>query len=344
MPHHESGLLALHTTDPEVIDCAAAYVEHPDVELVRAADGKAVWLCFGSYVDSDASAFLDTKKLGRLAKKLGLPLWVGHAIGGYSNVQTVMHFSAAGKRGWVDTFDFNFPPSVQAEANDPFTSPERRYELVQHLRASRGYGRIGTEFGLDYFRVLCVDAGDPLFATDKKRLGTQSSKQFADWLNGPYVSPEGEPGDGAEPPAPVDRVAYRFTSLPSVEPICAALAHLLTQRGVNAKASELRSGTETVLKLEGRGLRAVSSTLVAEEFVNLLATVGGSVFAYGWDAKESPTLRHACARGEDAVRFFSLSRKPLALEGRFKPVPLTVSKAQVRQLDQLRKELACGED
>ena len=77
MPHHESGLVALRSTDPKLIDCAAKHflglADHPRVELVRAAGGRGVWLCFGSFVGTDVSGFLDVKASAKLAKALGQP-------------------------------------------------------------------------------------------------------------------------------------------------------------------------------------------------------------------------------------------------------------------------------
>lgn len=352
MPHHESGLVALRTTDPALIDRAAKHfldmAPHPCVELVRADGGKGVWLCFGSFVDTDVSGFLDAKAHAKLAKALQQPIWVGHAIGGYSNFQTAMAFSAQGKRLWSSTFDFNFPPAMAREAEDPFNGPERRFELIKELRASSGYGRIANEFDLDYFRVLSVDAGDALFAKEKRALGKKGAKEHAKWLTGKFVRPEGEPGDGAAPPPPADHVAFRFLGAVDMKEIAGAIAHLAAHRQVAKGAVELRAKVakgECVLVVEGTGVRSLSTTLYSERFVGLLGELtGASTFAYGWDEGQQPEGRAGQGRGSGIMQFMRAQREPLSLAGKFKPVPLAVSRAAAKKVDRLRKAMAQSED
>lgn len=346
MPHHESGLLALHTTDPAVIDRAAKHylslAPHREVELVRGAGGKGVWLCFGSFVDTDVSAFRDPKVGAALAKALKKPVWVGFAIGGYSNDQLAMAFSPAGKLLWRSTFDFSVPKKLRDEFNDPFCGPQRHYELVQALRASNGYGRIGTEFGLDYFRILDINAGDALFAKDKRVLDQKKgAKTHAKWLTSKFVPPEGEPGDEAEPPLPEDAVGFR--ALSPVDPglVAAAVAVFLEHRGVDASGLTLKGAKrkgDTVLTLEGPGVRAISTTLTSSRFVAMLAELlDVSVFAYGWDAGEQPTMR--AGRGlRDQQAFLRAQREPLPVKG-LKPVPLQATPAQRKRVTAARQAI-----
>lgn len=353
MPHHESGLLALHTTDFAVIDRAVQHfvrlAPHPSVEVVRGAGGKGVWLCFGSFVDSDVSAFLDPKNGAALAKALKQPLWVGHAVGGYSNFQTAMAFSAAGKQLWRSEFDFHFPPELLAKANDPFSPPELRHEMIKELRASNGYGLIGTEFGLDYFRILDVNAGDPLFATDKRALDkNKGAKEHAKWLTGKFKAPEGEPGDGATPPDEQDAVGYRFLSVVDASRFGAVLEELIKNRGEFAgdlKVTTSSSKHDTVIKLEGRGVRELSTTLLSPRFVGLLAVLHeASTFAYGWKKKEEPRARAGQGYGSDMVGIMRAQREPLRLTGKFTPVAIEASAAQAKKIAKLRAALSNEED
>ena len=353
MPHHESGLLALHTTDSAVIDRAVQHfvrlAPHPCVEVVRGAGGKGVWLCFGSFIDTDVSAFRNSKNGAALAKALKQPLWVGHAVGGYSNSQTAMAFSAAGKQLWRSEFDFNFPPELLAKANDPFSAPERRHELIKELRASNGYGLIGTEFGLDYFRILDINAGDALFATDKRKLDEKKgAKEHAKWLTGKFKPPEGEPGDGAEPPDEQGSVGYRFLSVVDASRFGAALAELLKHRGESAgdvKVTHSSSKKDTVIKLEGRGVRALSTTLLSPRFVGLLAVLHeASTFAYGWNEKEAPRVCAGQSYGADMLGIVRAQRDPLRLTGKFSPVALKATAAQAKKIAKLREALSNEDD
>lgn len=352
MPHYESGLVALRTTDPKLIDDAAKHFRdmapHPCVELVRADGGKGVWMCFGSFVDTDVSGFLDAKASAKLAKTLKQPIWVGHAIGGYSNFQTAMAFSAEGKRLWSSTFNFAYPPALSRVAEDPFTSPERRSELIKGLRASRGYGRIATEFDIDYFRVLSVDVGDALFAREKRELGKKGAKEHAKWLTGEFVRPEGEPRDGAVPPPAAERVAYRFLGLVDVKEIAGAIAqlaaHLKIPKGAVTVRAKISNG-ECVLMVGGAGARPLSTTLYSERFVALLAQLSGaSLFAYGLNKGEPPAMRAGLGTGAGMEQFMRARREPLPQGGRFKPVLLAASPAAVKKINRLRRELARSED
>lgn len=356
MPHHESGLLALRTTDPAVIDAAAKHylsrAPHPRVELVRGAGGKGVWLTFGSFVDTDVNAFRNPKVGAALAKALKQPVWVGFAIGGYSNEQTAMAFSPAGKLLWRSVFDFSVPKKLGVELNDPFTGPQRHYELVQALRASNGYGRIGAEFGLDYFRILDVNAGDALFATDKRVLDPKKgAKEHAKWLTSKFVPPEGEPGDEAEPPLLEDAVAYRIMAPVEPGPVAAAVALLLEHReleasGLTLKASKMK--TDTVLTLEGPGVRALSTTLTSSRFVALLGgLLKQGLFAYGWDKGEAPGMRAGQGGGGgpgEMMRFMKAQREPLPMKGRFTAVPLKATAAQRKQVEAVRRAIQREED
>ncbi|MCU0702265.1 MAG: hypothetical protein MUC96_37690 [Myxococcaceae bacterium] len=352
MPHHESGLVALRTTEPKVIDAVAKHfldqAPHPCIELVRADKGKGVWMCFGSFVGTDVSAFLDAQRNAKLAKALKQPLWVGHAVGGYSNLQTAMAFSASGKRLWSSTFDFQFPPEMAREAEDPFSGPERRHELIKELRASSGYGLIATEFDLDYFRVLSVDAGDALFARDKRKLGPKGAKEHAKWLTSKFRPPEGEPGDGAAPPSPADQVGYRFLGKVDLKELAGLIAHLAAHRQVAEDGLALRAKAtrdDCVLVLDGAGVRPLSTTLVSERFVALVGEVCRvPLFAYAWDTGEQPAPRAGQSRSAGLMQFMRAQREPLALTGRFAPVPLLVSPAAAKKFERLRKAMAVSED
>lgn len=351
MPHQESGLLALRTTDVGSIDRATRFflerAPHPRVEMVRGAGGKGVWLCFGSFVGADMDAFYDEENGATLARALEQPLWLGHAIGGYSNEQTAMAFSKTGKLLWRSEFDFSFPPNQRAEANDPFSSANRRQELIEELRASSGYGLIGKAFSLDWSRILDVDVGDAIFATDKRVFdAVKGAAQHARWLASRFKPPEGEQA-GATLIAEEDFVAFRFLAAVKPELFGAALARLLEHRRVSARGMRLsvsRSKEQTVFRLEGPRVRPLSPTLVSERFLSFLTALhGASVCVFGWNEGEQPQVRAGEGRG-DVMAFMRARHEPLPLDGTFSPVALEASAAQTKKVERVRARLRKAAD
>lgn len=290
MPHHESGLLALKTTDPKVLDLAAAHFleKEPDhcVEVVRTDEGRGVWLCFGSVISPrtnknvDLTAFQDELGLATLARKLRMPIWVGFAIGGYSNLQVASAWAASGEREWVSEFDFSWPKALRDEANDPFTSPERYHQLAVELRQQNGYGKISQAFGVDYFRVLDVDAGDPLFARDKGSLGKGGFAELAPWLKSPWTNPEGNSRDGTQPQPPAQWVAWRLPDDDSAKRrlagvIWCALEHVKAPMPEGCLTAA-RDGGQALVVLEGEPAMAASPLLMTERFTQLASKVIGT--------------------------------------------------------------------
>lgn len=290
MPHHESGLVAIKSTDPKVLDQVVAHflAEEPShaIEAVRADQGKGVWLCFGSVISGktnehvDLSAFQDDRRLAALAKKVKHPLWVGFAIGGYSNEQFAKAFSAEGKKVWSSNFNFTWPEDLRAEAEDAFTSPERHHALVLEMRARAGYGKIAREFGLDYFRVLDINAGDALFATDKRQVDADGTAKLAEWFSSPWSNPEGEPGDGAQPAPPSEWVAWKLPfEAGALQRLAGVITCALEHRMVDVEQVSLsvtREKKDAIVLLSGKPVAGVSSLLMQPRLAELAANLTGT--------------------------------------------------------------------
>lgn len=351
MPHHESGLLALRTTDPKVLDQAVEHflAQEPNhaIDVVRADQGRGVWLCFGSVIANatgqhvDVSAFNDRGALGRLAKKLGQPIWVGYAIGGYSNHQFASAFSADGKLAWTSEFDFTWPKDLAAEAEDPFTSPERYQQLAIQMRQQAGYGKISQEFGIDFFRVLDVNAGDALFARDKRSIGEAGFSELSDWLQTPWTSPEGDPGDGAAPSPPAEWIAWKLPNdrgaterLAGV--ITCALEHLEVSTS-NTRLTVTPQDGEAVLVLDGPASRSVSPLVLTERFTELASRITGTALSVFRGDGDHASL--SCGLGDPfaSISISSRGGGGLARPTGGKPIALTASEVVRAAVAELRR-------
>jgi hypothetical protein len=321
MPHHESGLLAFKTLETKVLNAAIAHFRalepNHSIDVVRADRGRGIWLCFGSVISRktdqhvDMSAFSDSKAISRLAKRLGVPMWVGYAIGGYSNHQFASAYGRSGKRLWTSEFDFSWPSDLKEEASDPFTQPARYHALALEMRQRAGYGKISRDFGLDYFRVISVEAGDALFATDKRSVDRAGVGALSEWLRSPWQSPEGEPGDSSEPQPPAEWVAW---TLPEDAAAVKRLAGVITcalehvkSPVAKAKLTASRVGGQTVLVLDGPAARTVSPLLLTNRFTQLAAQVTGTELAVyrGEEGNRAPQVAGVGAPGG----LFSLSMR-----------------------------------
>jgi len=355
MPHHESGLLALKSTDPKLLDQAiGAALKHEKehrVELVRVDQGRGVLACFGSVLGKghrhvEMDFFTDEKALGALAKRLKQPLWAGFAVGGYTNSQQARHFGPDGKLRWRSHWDFNLDAKAAAAVADPFTLPEQRTALLREARASNGYGRIGAELGFDYYNLLDVEAGDPLFARDKRRYGPKKMAEHAKWLKSKFVPPEGDSGDSSEPPPTSKKLVYRvLAKRPDSEGLATALAGLLAHHRAGPKdlSFDLASSKEaTWLQVSGKAVERFSPLLVSGPFVQLLSTMGqASLMAWGSDGRGAFTVRAGVGGGGgDLLAFLRAQREPPPLAKlKFKPLAAKPTAKRRKQLDALRKEL-----
>lgn len=352
MPHHESGLLALKTVDPTVLDAAIGHflAQEPDhaIEVVRADHGRGVWLCFGSVISNrtdehvDLSAFSDEEGLAGLAQRLGVPMWVGYAIGGFSNHQFARAYAPSGQCLWTSEFDFTWPRDLAEEANDPFTAPVRYHALAIAMRQRAGYGKIGQEFGLDYFRILEVNAGDALFATDKRSVNAQGFKALAEWLRSPWQSPEGEPGDASVPQPPADWVAW---NLPAAEGAAQRLAGVITcvlehlkVPTADARLTASKVEEKTVLVLDGPSAKPASPVLLTERFTELASRVTGTELSVyrGGEGDRAPQVAGVGAPGA----MFSISMRGgagLARPAGGKALALTASPEVRAAVEALRR-------
>ena len=347
MPHHESGLLALKTTEPRLLDLAVQHFlkQEPNhaIDVVRVDEGRGVWLCFGSVISNqtmqhvDVSAFQDDPALAELAKELGVPLWVGYAIGGYSNHQFATAFSASGEVEWRSECDFTWPEELRAEADDAFTSPERYQELAIAMRAGSGYGKISQEFGVDYFRVLDVEAGDALFATEKRSLGENGFAELAGWLKGPWRNPEGNPGDGAAPPPPADWVAWKLPNNPEAilrlaGVITCALEHLhapldgarLTLSDHAAEAWE-EDKDQVVVMLGGPAARVASSLVLTQRFTELASGIAGTALSIFRGEGDAASLSMGVGDPGASISLSMRGGPGLTRPARGRPLELTAS-------------------
>ncbi len=360
MPHHESGLLALRTTDPEVIDRAVQFFRekepHHSVHLVRVDGGKGVLLTFSSCLSPetdrhvDLSAFQRRGELKKLAQLLKLPIWVGFAIGGFSNEQVATALSAKGEVLWTSSFNFGVPKNLRARFGDPFTDVELREQLTQEIRAGAGYGLIGAELGFDYFRVLSIDVGDPLFARHKRTLGKEGASEHAKWLKGRYSPPEGE-SQAPVSQAPVKQVYFRFLlgsgskTLPS-EDLAAVLVSLLRFRELPPDGLTLESThnkKEQLCVISGPAMKTVGRTLTGERFIGLVAAlVKGTVLAYLREGDEAPrSCGGTTTVPTDMVVLMRAQREPLELSKHvFSPVPLRATAEQLKRIEAERRAAA----
>ena len=354
MPHHESGLLALKTNDPKVIDrVLAPFLEdepHHDVGLVRVAGGKGVLLTFSSVMHEgqhvDLSAFQDEKWLRHVAKVLRVPIHVGFAIGGYSNSQQALAISNEGKVLWRSSYGFEVPEAMRDEYGDPFTDDGVRHALTLRARNENGYGLIGSEFGFDYLKVLDINVGDPLLARDKRTLGPKGATEHAKWLKAKFRSPETtKEVDEAAPADQVERVGFRVLKKGALPPLAAVITRLATHRGTPLKdlLLEGKGAADTVAVLSGRGVAPLSPTLLSEPFVHLLTSVcQAGVMVFEWPKRQAPQLRRATSTG-NPLALMRAQREPLVTSG-LKPVKLEAGAALVKRIDALRKAAVAALD
>lgn len=205
---------------------------------------------------------------------------MGFAIGGYSNEQFATAFSAEGKKVWSSTFDFTWPDDLRAEAEDAFTSPDRHHALVLEMRARAGYGKIAKEFGLDYFRVLDINAGDALFAKDKRDVGADGTAKLAEWFSSLWSNPEGEPGDGSQPAPPSEWVAWKLPfEAGALKRLAGVITCALEHRKVNVEQVKLSvtcEKKEAIVALSGSPVAGVSSLLMQPRLTELAANLTGT--------------------------------------------------------------------
>lgn len=290
-PHHESGLVALKTNDPQKVQTAVKFFLEREpqhcIELVRIDRGASVLVLFGSCLRTvngeydrnshvDMHDFQSPNRFALLAKTLGVPVWGGFAIGGYSNAQDAWAFDATGVQRWASHYDFGAPEASRQFVADPFSDEKKRRELLMRARLENGYGRIGAELGFEYLRIIDRDVGDAIYAEEKRDVKNGDVLVHSEWLRGPYKSAE-SPTALPPPRVPAKMADAAFAcggcGAEGASLLAAALNSLAQHQGQKAGTLSIRLAVEkgdATLRLSGAALGALTETLASQRFMDFV--------------------------------------------------------------------------